>query len=182
MRMAKQKLDIQKVLKFKKSFWMKLSTLIKKWIFQDMIKGKVQAFTGFGGVYSEQYKKYKTNQMRRFTDGKRLGSPRKLKDGTTAVYKNNTLKGKSTNTSDTPNMMLTRELINGLAYLSSSAISMIMSYKEKDKMKIIGNRDRSITTLNQKNMERTKKAFINELDANVKKWARKTIVINVGAK
>lgn len=181
--MAKDKLNISEVLEFKVPFWKQLAQSIKKWIWADMLKGEVQSYIGGRAkYYSAQYKKYKTNEMKRFTDGKRLGSPRQLKDGTVKNYKNNALIGKNTNTSSTPNMLLTGETIKGLDYLSSDSRNMIMSYKEKDAGKIKGNEDlgRDIRTLNEANMTKLKAAFEKEIDKNIRNWCKKTLIITVG--
>ena len=148
-----------------------------------MLSGTVQAYTtAKAKTYNKQYQKYKTNDMRRFSDGKRLGSPRTLKNGVTKQYKNNGLQGKPVTKSSTPNMYLTGETINGLDYQSSNNNSMIMSYKQKDAMKIIGNEEygRDIRTLNEKNMQKVQKQFLDGLDKNIREWARKKVVITVG--
>lgn len=181
--MAKQNLNIHQVIDFKPSFWKKLAVFIKKWIKQDVLAGEVQKAWGNGLRYSSQYLKYKLNEMRRFTDNKKLGSPRTLKSGELKTYKNNNLQGKNTNTSSKPNMFLTGETINGLDYTSSTKNSMKMSYKQKDADKILGNekRGRSIRTLNDKNMNKTRKKIEDQLDKNIRNWARKKITITVGA-
>lgn len=175
-----EKLNITKVLEFKRSWWKKLAQYIKKWIWDDMLQGKLQATRN--KPYHPKYAKYKANEMRRFSDGKRLGSPRILKDGTTKNYKYNVLKGIHTNTSTTPNMLLTGETIKGLEYKNSNQRAMVMSYKDKDADKIIGNEvyGRDIRTLNDKNMNKLKKQFEIDIDQNLKQWASKKITITIG--
>ena len=177
------KLNIKQIIVFKTPFWKKLAQSIKKWILKDMLSGTVQRYTtAKAKTYSKQYKTYKTNDMRRFSDNKRLGSPRTLKSGITKNYKNNGLQGKSVTQSQTPNMYLTGETINGLDYQNSNNTQMIMSYKPKDAMKILGNEEygRDIRTLNEANMQKLQKAFLDGLDKNIREWAKKKVVITVG--
>ena len=165
--MAKDKLNIKKVIVFNKPFWKKLAVLIKKWIWKDMKSGKAQEYTGTGYQYTKQYARYKANNMRRFTDGKRL----KGYEGRTVV-----------SASQTPNMYLTGETIKGLDYYSSDKDSMKMSYKEKDKDKIIGNveQGRIITTLNDPNFKKTVREFEKQLDKQSAKWAKTRVTYHVG--
>ena len=178
--MAKQKLNIITVIDFKKSFWLKTAQYIKKWIKNDMLNGEVQESQG--KPYNAKYRKYKSHEMRRFSDNKKLGSPRTLKDGTTKTYKNNNYYGKNTNTSATPNMLLTGETIKGLAYKTSNKQSMIMSYKKKDADKIAGNEKlgRDIRTLNDKNMKKLQTKFEEEIGKNLRQWCNKKIILTVG--
>jgi hypothetical protein len=173
-------LQLQKLLKIKKTFWQQLSVKIFGWIYADMKKGTVQAFTSqkratSGGAqqYSKGYKKYKTNLMRKFGRGaKKTGQGQYLK-GVTKVI----------SSSSTPNMMLTGDTIMGLEYDKSTDTSLTMSYKDKDREKIIYNEEmgRVITTLNEANQEKVRKQIEDELVKNISDWYKDKIIITIGA-
>ena len=172
-------LQMQTILKIKKTFWQKLSTLIQGWIEMDMLSGKTQdyiaqkrATSGGAKQYSKGYKKYKTNLMRKFGRGKnRKGQGDYLKNTYKAI-----------DNSSTPNMRLTGETIIGLDYKGSTDTSLTMSYKPKDEYKIKYNEEmgRVITTLNETNQEKARKQIEDELVRNISGWYKDKIIINVG--
>ena len=194
---------MQKILKISVGFWKKLSdTYIRPWITQDMLAGSVQAFIaqtkgtkGGAKSYSDGYRKYKVNSMNRFTtrkygakvrvSGKIMKSTKayiaaagtKLK-GYTDAYGSASVQS----TSSTPNMMLTGQTIKGLEYERSTDTSLTMKYKDKDEKKIIYNEEmgRVITTLNEKNIDKTVKLIEDELVRNISEWYKGKIIINVG--
>ena len=63
-------MGIKDVIKLSKQFWNKTGQLAVQWIRADAEKGKFQNNTSNHPYKSEQYKKYKANDMRRFTTGK----------------------------------------------------------------------------------------------------------------
>ncbi len=175
--MAKQNsLNTEEIFKgIKKDFWQRLAENIKIMIRNDMIAGEVQEYTeqkkktsGGARNYSAGYKKYKANYMNRFTDGKKLKS----------------VSGKSVvdSKTDSVNMRLTGQTIAGLHLEQVLTNGIIMSYQESDAKKIEGNADmgRIITTLNEKNREKTLKLYSEALDRSLREWAKKELVIRVG--
>ena len=179
-------LQLDRVLKLKKTFWEQLSVYIKKWILQDMIKGVCQAYTGGTGYLSATYLKYKANYMKRFTTRTYKKGTKHISAGTTttAGTKLKAYEGisiRSNNTSQV-NMLLTGQTIEGLEYKSSTDTSLKMSYKDKDEKKIIGNEDlgRFITTLNEENQTKAVKMIEDELMKNIKNWERGRIRLVVG--
>lgn len=185
-------LKMQNILKIKVGFWKRLSTMIYAWIFQDMKAGQVQAIvsqktatSGGASQYSQAYKKYKMNYMKRFTTRKYKKGTKNIAAGTTTsqgtnlkAYEGVSLKSNS----GTPNMLLTGQTIEGLEYERSTDTSLTMKYKDKDSKKIIYNEEmgRVITTLNEKNIDKTLKLIEDELAKNISEWYRGKIIINVG--
>jgi len=198
----KQKLNIKKIIEFKTSFWKRLAEKIKKWIWADMLGGKVQAYFGTGYQYSEAYAKYKKNNMRRFTKGegktfsdkegyffgktyfqnKKAGFSKKTGYGTGKRLKGYEGAPIASNHTSSVNMLLTGGTIKGLAYSNSNKVGMVMAYKQKDAMKIIGNEEqgRDIRTLNNNNMNKVRSEFLKGLDENIREWAKKKLTITVG--
>ena len=79
----------EKLPQLTRQFWLKISQRIGGiggWVYLDCEKGLMQNNTQKHQL-SKQYKKYKDHDMKRFSDDKRLGSSRKLVDGTTKTYK-----------------------------------------------------------------------------------------------
>jgi hypothetical protein len=94
------------------------------------------------------------------------------------AYEGQSLKSNSS----TPNMLLTGQTIEGLEYERSTDTSLTMKYKDKDEKKIIYNEEmgRVITTLNEKNIDKTVKLIEDELVKNISDWYKGKIIINVG--
>lgn len=179
-------LQMQKLLVIKKTFWQRLSVLIKVWILKDMISGKVQAITkAAGAAYSNNYRKYKQNYMKRFTTRTYKKGTKNIPAGTTTragsnlkAYEGVSIKDNSA----TPNMRLTGQTIDGLEYESSDNTRLTMSYKPKDEKKIINNEKigRSITTLTEENQNKVVKQIEDELARNISDWYKDKIIITVG--
>lgn len=174
--MATEKLNTQEIFAgIKKEFWNDLSIKIKSMIRDDMESGVVQEYisqtkhtSGGAKNYSKGYKKYKSNYMNRFTDGKKLKSHagRSVVDNTTASV----------------NMRLSGKTIEGLHLEQILSNGVILTYQEADRNKIEGNAamGRIITTLNEKNREKVLNLYSDALDVSLRKWAQKELVIRVG--
>ena len=176
--MAKNKLDIQKIFAgIPKTFWQGLAEKIKIMIRMDMIAGNVQEYTSqtrvtSGGAkgYSKGYKKYKSNHMNRFTDGKKLKA----------------LAGKSVvdNKTGSVNLRLTGQLIEGLHLFEVLWNGVILSYQDdkitEDKLKYNEEMGRVVTTLNQKNKDKVLDLYSAQLDKSLQKWCKKEVTIYAG--
>ncbi len=165
-------------------FWKAISKKIGGkggWVYKDGEKGLMQNNTS-GHPLSPDYKKYKDNDMKRFTDGKRLGaSPFK---GRTLKRRDFPLEGRSLATIGTSvvTMILTGDTIAGLHGIKAKRDGITMTYELKDTDKIVGNkaRDYDIVGLNEKNIKRIKVEMIKQFKKNKVKFIPKNIVINVG--
>lgn len=168
-----QPLNLDKILILKAPFWKQLAVFVKKWILQDMMRGKLQLLTG-KGFYNKQYAKYKQNFMNRFTN----------RGGKTAGTKLNSYAGQSvrSNKVGSVNMYLTGQTIDGFSYKSSNNHSMTVGYQDKDADKIIGNEalGRFITTLSPENQDKTLKVMEDEFEKNIKDFYRGSIKIKIG--
>lgn len=179
-------LDLEKIIIFKTPFWKNISVLIQGWIKRDMMAGVVQEYTSSRGrVYSKTYAKYKKNYMNRLTTRTYKKGTKHIPAGTTtrAGTKLQAYSGVSIRSnSSTPNMLLTGQTIDGLEYKSSTATSLTMSYKDKDKEKIENNEllGRSITTLNNKNQDFVVNQLEDELSKNITDWERDKIILSIG--
>ncbi|MBP9583392.1 MAG: hypothetical protein KBE38_14620 [Ignavibacterium sp.] len=174
--MANDKLNTKEIFAgIKKEFWQDTATKTKAMIRSDMESGEVQEYTtqtrptkAGAKNYSFGYKKYKTNYMNRFTDGKKL----KSHAGRSVVD----------NTTNSVNMRLTGKTIEGLHLDQILINGFILSYMEADRKKIEGNAEmgRLITTLNDKNKDKVLNLYADALDVSLRKWAQKELVIKVG--
>ena len=165
-------------------FWKAISKKIGgtgKWVYKDGEKGLMQNNTQKHRL-SPQYKKYKDNDMNRFTDGKRLGaSPFKGRSLKTRKFP---LVSRSLHTIGTPHvtMILTGDTIGGLHGEKFKRDGMTMAFELKDSDKITRNKARGydITGLNTKNIRLIKVEMIKQFKKNKVKFIPKNIVINVG--
>lgn len=180
-----KRLEFYKLTRLTPQFWRSLGPLIKKWIWADMRNGILQE--GKDTYKSIQYKKYKSNYMNRLGTGQWSGLRQTKKGKLTAKIRGKKLKayeGKSvkSNVTTSVNMLLTGETIDGLRAISADVSSVVMSYMNKDKDKIKGNEDRGriITTLREGNIKKVKREIEIEMNKNIKNWATKKIVIDVG--
>lgn len=172
--MATTKLNMAKILDARK-FWKQIGVFIKKWIIKDSDKGILQGRKKTDAYRSKQYKKYKANYMNKFGRGAgKEGAGQKLKS----------VKGQSVanNKTSSVTMKLTGQLLRGLRAIKTGKDFVVMSYLDKDKDKIIGNSrfGRIIATLNDKNQRRVKKKYEDAINANIEKWAKQKVIINIG--
>lgn len=150
---------------------------------KDCAKGIMQNGTSKHPL-SLKYRKYKANDMRRFSDGKRLGDARQTPDGM-ITYKTRkypiigkSLKdiGKSYVT-----MRLTGESVAGLKPVKSTKDSVTMSFTRGSE-KVLGNAVRhnyDIIGLNKKNIELVRQQIIKKFRENKVKFLNKDIKIGV---
>lgn len=158
-------MKLSEIVELKKTIWMKAPNLVQKLIRKDMIAGKVQ---GKQRKYkSKSYKKYKANNMRRFTDGKRLKS-----------YVGVSIR--SANIGDV-NMYLTGQTIDGLHTHSIQKDGATLSYASKDANKVLGNENlgSDIRTLNDKNQKTVQSWLEKEHDKLIKNFYKTPIEINI---
>ena len=176
--------QIGKVPDMGKKFWKAMGEKIGGiggWVYDDGVKGLMQNNTQKHPL-SPGYKKYKDNDMKRFTDGKRLGaSPFK---GRALKQRKFPLVGRSLFTIGTPHvtMLLTGDTIGGLKGKKVTKNGITMSFRSKDAPKIIGNKalGYDIVGLNTKNIRLIKVEMIKQFKKNKVKFIPKNIVINVG--
>lgn len=150
------KINYDKAFKNLANTWKRIGKLVTQWIYKDAQQGMFQ--NGKRDNYrSEQYKKYKANNMRRFTDGKRL----KTKYATSV----------SSNETSFVNMILSGQLFRGLKVKSFDNTGVVVGYDPKDAMKIEGNRPygREVLGLRDENIQKVKDELMNGLSDELKK-------------
>lgn len=160
--------QLKDILKFNPKFWKYVGDKIKKWIKNDLKSGKLQGGKESDAYRSEQYKDYKSRYMNRKRDGKKL----KAYSGV-SIRSNETKK---------VNMILTGQLVGGLHVKRYDNVSVLMSYEDKDEMKLQGNEDlgRDIRNLNEPNQVKVVKEIEKEISKNIKEYCREPIIIKVG--
>lgn len=160
------KINIDKIFTQMSKHWKRIGGLAIKWIREDARSGKFQN-NGSGYRYSKQYAKYKENDMRRFTDGKRLKS-----------HYASSISSHQTNYVD---MILTGQTLRGLKVRSVENDGVTLGYEPADTKKIIGNRARGydIVGLSQENIAKVKEELSKGLSDELKKVMKDKIVIEV---
>ena len=173
------KLNLNKIPVLGKQWWGGLSGFISKWVYQDATVGLFQGkFDIQKQMYrSEQYVKYKANEMRYFGRGKeKKGKGEKIRN------KYVDYKSVSTNTqTQFVNMMLTERTINSLAMEDSDDTGVTMAYKPEHTGKILGGKKwgRNLVGLNDKNVRLVKVQMIKEYKDKLGK-VPKNIEIHIG--
>ncbi len=171
-----------------KKFWKAIGKKIGGiggWVYKDCEKGLMQNNTQKHAL-SPQYKKYKDNDMRRFTDKKRLGDTVSLKGGGTKTLKRRKFPvvGRALSTIGKPyvTMLSTGDTIGGLRGTKATRDGVTMAFRTRDTPKIIGNKARNydVTGLNTKNIRLIKVEMIKQFKKNKVKFLKKNIVINIG--
>lgn len=175
--------ELAKMLKLTSSFWRKQSEYIKKWIWADMRAGILQTAQKHHTYLSDEYKRLKANWM----NPQKTGQKELFKKQSGKVsYKGTSYKGGSivSNRTNTVDMMLTGQTIQGLHFVNSNALGGVMSYDAKDAGKIEGNRKygREIATLREENRQKLIKNVSAALDVNIRQWAKEKVYINYGNK
>ena len=199
--------NIAKLPVLTKEFWKHIGVLVsKKLVPADCAKGIMQDGTR-NHPLSPQYRKYKANDMRRFSDGQRLGSPVKLSEkGSKTTRKGSSmnerlamqfgktktvpkqrqfpLMGKSLMDQGKPyvTMRLTGDTVRGLHGVKPTKDGITMTFRPKDSVKILGNQQigYNIVGLNKVNIELVRQELIKELRKNKAKYLNKDIKIGVG--
>jgi hypothetical protein len=180
--------EINNIIKLSKSFWTKTGQLALQWIRADAEKGKFQNNTSNHPYKSEQYKKYKANDMRRFTTksgkqaktaiqgkgNKTYGSGGRLKEFYT--------KHIESRQTQFVNMILTGDLFKGFKVKKSDNTSVTIGFNpnKADIGKLTGARDlgRELVGLSKENVEKVKGLIVDEFNKN-KKALPKVIKISV---
>lgn len=175
--------ELEKSLKLTSGFWKKCHEFIKKWIWADMRAGILQTVQKYHQYLSDEYKELKRNWMNPAkTNQTNLFKPAKGK----VKYKGTSYKGGSivSNRTNSVDMLLTGQTIQGLHFVSSTALGGVSSYDAKDAKKIEGNRKygREICTLREENRQRLIKKVSAELDVSIRQWCKDKIYVNYGAK
>ncbi|HOI28205.1 MAG TPA: hypothetical protein PLZ15_00490 [Melioribacteraceae bacterium] len=183
------KLRLDKNINLGKSFWKKLGANIIKWVRDDFQRGIFQNNKSGLDYKSDEYKKYKANDMRRFTTGEgqtfsdktgyffgktyfhnKKAKQKKGKSYTTGQrlkeYYGTSIESHQTGYVD---MTLTGQLKKGLAVKDVSDNSVTLGYNSADAGKIEGNRKygREVVGLNDNNIEKTRDMIIQEMKKNL---------------
>ena len=154
------------VLKIQPNDWMRLGELIAKWVRKDMEKGVMQNDTQ-GHRYSRQYARYKANEMRRFTDGKRLKQ-----------YYASPIESTQTSYVD---MTLTGRLKRSLQPLRALSNGVRMAFGSENTGKILGGQKlgRDVVGLNENNQKKTLEWIASQIDEKIEDWEKEEIKINI---
>lgn len=181
-------------------FWKELGGKIPFWVKEDALKGLMQDNKQNLRYKSETYKKYKANDMRRFTRGegktfsdkegyfygktyftnKKAGFSKSKGFGTGQRLKE--YKGQPIESRDTQfvNLTLTGKMINSLKPKNSGEDWVIMAFSPDQAGKVIGNKryGYNVVGLNDKNKLKVKAAMITEMKKRQLELPKK-LVINV---
>ena len=172
-------MTIQQITNLPPGFWSQLARgsnqSINYWVKEDCKQGIMQNGTS-NHQYSEQYARYKANDMRRFTSGKprkKTGKGDRLKS-----YEGlGGLKGISLDSTDVSKvtMILTGLTTNALKEKTHTSNSLTMVFEGVNSKLLTGNRDRGydIIGLNDKNRDKVKQKLLNEFKKNVAKLPKK---------
>ena len=177
-----QKSNIDKIPVLTPKFWKHIGVLVsEKLVPKDCAKGIMQDGTR-NHPLSPKYRKYKANDMRRFSDGQRLGSP--TKGGRPLRQRQYPLQGRSLIDQGKPyvTMRLTGDTVRGLHGVKPTKDGILMTFNPKDTAKILGNQQigYNIVGLNKVNIELVRQELIKELIKNKAKYLNKDIKIGVG--
>ena len=157
---------------FKASQWKRLGEFISNWIREDAQQKILQGKKLSDKYRSSQYIKYKANDMRRFTDNKRL-----------KAYFAQPI---TSNETSSVNMTLTGKMLRSLRPRRANRLGVSIGVNKEHEGKILGNRDkfqREVLTLNQKNQDKALEWLLDSvIDPELKRWGRKNITVNVAGK
>ena len=169
------KLNLEKIPVLGSKFWGDLGVNIKYWILDDCLVGLFQNGKQKLWYKSEQYKKYKANDYKKFGRGeKKIGKGEKLEG----------YKTRNTNTNTQfVNMILTQDMLNSLRPVDYGETYVDMEYGQEHIGKILGGRalGREIVGLNNKNRRFIKAKMIKEYKKLIGDNLPKKIVIDVGS-
>jgi len=195
---------IAKALDLPKTFWMKLGKKIAILVRGDAEKGIFQNDAKNLQYLSQQYKKYKANDMRRFTTGegeiftdasgyffgttyfraKKAGVSKKKGFGTGQRLK--AYYGKSIKSREVGfvNMKVTGKLLDSLKPVKAIPFGVTMGFSPSfdNPEKLYGNEryGRVLVGLNKKNTDIVLDIITGQIDKNLRDWAKEDININVG--
>ena len=166
-------LELNKILEFSRTFWNECAKLTKQWIRDDALKGKFQDGKSGAQYRSAAYTKYKANDMRKFGRGKeKIGKGDRLKG-----YEAVSITSKETSF---VNLTVTGHLFKNITFGAEDK-GFYLEYAGKDSMKAIGNRDlgRDVIDISSENQDKILEKILNQLDGNIRDWARKEMKITV---
>jgi len=151
---------------------MKKVGLREKTLIRDDAKKGINQTGGSTGSYaSEQYKKYKANWMKRFTDrtGAR-GTKLKAYSGVAVVSNETSFK----------NYTLTGAMFRDM-FVTSRDNECTVSFASKDRGKVLGalDHDDLLAGLSEKNIAVVIKMILGFMDKDLREWAKKDLVIIV---
>jgi len=167
------------IIKFNKSFWVKVGSWAVNQIRADAQQGIFQTDEPVKKTYSLDYAELKEQRMQ-----KKVGTIKSGKNkGKTKFEKIKQYKGVSivsTNTSFV-DMTLTGQTLRGLKITETMPNGVQVSFNIRDLWKIVGNQkpglNRRLVGLNKKNMKRLQELFINEVATQVaKNFVGKTVL------
>lgn len=160
------KITLDKIFDKLQSRWKRIGQLAIQWIRKDAQESGIFQNDSKDSYRSPQYRKYKANNMRRFTDGKRLKT-----SYATSI---------SSNETSFVNMTLTGQLFRGLKVREINKFGVTVGYDPKDAGKIIGNEKygRQIVGLRKENIAKVKEELLQGLSEEIKKEL-KDININI---
>lgn len=117
------------------------------------------------GYKSKTYMKYKANDMRRFTNNKSNNKSKVKKKKQSVNPRLKAYKGLTIESNETSfvNMTVTGRALKGLHVSSATTNNAVLSYKQRDVMKVIGNKNRGydILDIRTENMEKLKELVID---------------------
>lgn len=194
-------MEITGIIKLPPTFWERLAVgsndCIWFWVKEDALNGIMQDGTSNHQYKSETYKRYKENDMRRFTTGTpAMVSIKGQKDlyfknpKVTTKYKGRTYgsgerlagykSGALNNDVSKVNLHLTGLMMDGLHKKAQTENSVTMSYNPEDEGKVIGNKDNGydVVGLNDANKEKVRQRIVDAYGSNISKLPKK-IVINI---
>ena len=179
-----EKSNIDKLPEMTPKFWEDVGFKVAEWVRADCRKGIMQDGSA-NHPLSRKYKKYKDNDMRRFSDGKRLGDTISSKGGNQRTLKTRRfpLVGRSLQTIGTPyvTIMLTGDTMRGLKPEKPTKNGVTMAFRPEDSVKIYGNQQigYNVVGLNRANIELVRQEIIKEFRKNKVKYLDKDIKIGV---
>uniref|UniRef100_A0A6M3JXB9 Uncharacterized protein n=1 Tax=viral metagenome TaxID=1070528 RepID=A0A6M3JXB9_9ZZZZ len=179
------------ITKFTPSFWRKVGAFAVKWIREDTQKGIFQNDMRHDTYRSAQYKKYKQNDMRRFTKGKKLGYGRATQSSRSGGSVQSTVQGTrlkayagksiASNQTSFVNMLLTGDLLKGLKTRTADNSSVTIAYDSADAGKLLGNEKygRAMRTLRPANIDKVASLVSDFLDGKLKEWCSEPIKYDI---
>ena len=192
-------MELNQILKLPQDFWDKLASgsneSIWFWVKEDALRGIMQDGSSNHQYKSAEYKKYKANDMRRFT----TGTPASVSiKGKKDLYFNNPkvttqYKGRKYGSGDRlsgyksgalnndiskVNLHLTGNMMNGSHKKSSTENSLTMSYNPEDEGKVVGNKEQGydVVGLRSENKAKVKQRLLDAYIKNIGHLPRKVVI------
>ena len=192
-------MEITQILKLPPNFWERLAVgsndCIWFWVKEDALNGIMQDGSSNHQYQSEQYKRYKSNDMRRFTTGTPASVSIKGKKDlyfknpkVTTKYKGRVYgsgerlagykSGALNNDVSKVNLHLTGLMMSGLHLKSKTENSLTMSFNPDDEGKVTGNKDNGydVVGLRGENKEKVRERLLDAYIANTSKLPKKVVI------